>query len=171
MYNWDACTVFVRYSNLMAQLGIWNLIIQNPETFEIRTFWKSGFKRSGFQRINSYGPNHLDTRPFKIWTFFLDFTWFLIQWRPFFSKFNWSGFRILDPIQNPDHLQTNFFSTIRNLDKSRFQISTVFWPFLGTSLCTVVQLCTFLLAMYLGYRLLLCTITQSWISFWMLRAI
>ena len=31
--------------------GIWNLTIQNPETFEIWTFWRSDFKWSAF----SYG--------------------------------------------------------------------------------------------------------------------
>ena len=36
----------------------------------------------------------------------------------------WLG-RISDPIQNPDHLQPNFFSTIWNPDKSGFQITTV----------------------------------------------
>ena len=39
---------------------------------------------------------------------------------------NWLGFRISDPIQNPDHLQTNLFLTIQNLDKVGFQILTVY---------------------------------------------
>ena len=35
------------------------------------------------------------------------------------------GFRISDPIPNPDHLQTNLFLTIQNPDKVGFQIPTV----------------------------------------------
>ena len=41
------------------------------------------------------------------------------------SDFNCLGFQISDPIQNPDHLQPNLFSTILNPDLSRFQIPTL----------------------------------------------
>ena len=37
-----------------------------------------------------------------------------------------SGFRILDPIQNLDHLQLNLFLIIKNLDQCVFQIPTAF---------------------------------------------
>ena len=38
--------------------------------------------------------------------------------------FKWSFFLITEPIQNPNHLQTNFL-TICNLDISEFQTPTV----------------------------------------------
>ena len=41
-----------------------------------------------------------------------------------FQDLKWSGFRILDPIWNPDHLETNLFSKIQNPDESEFQIPT-----------------------------------------------
>ena len=40
------------------------------------------------------------------------------KWHPFV--------RISNPILNPDHLKPNLFSTIRNPDKSGYQIPTVF---------------------------------------------
>ena len=39
--------------------------------------------------------------------------------------FKWMGFRISDPIWNPDYLQTNLFWTIQNPDLVGFQIPTV----------------------------------------------
>ena len=39
--------------------------------------------------------------------------------------FKWLGFRISDPIQNPDHLQPNLISTIWKSDWSGFQITIV----------------------------------------------
>ena len=50
-------------------MGIWNPTILNPETFEIRIFWRYDFKWLGFNYGYSYGPNHSKTRPFKIWMF------------------------------------------------------------------------------------------------------
>ena len=40
-------------------------------------------------------------------------------------------FHISDPIQNLDQLQPNLFLTIQNLDKSSFQIPSVYGPFNG----------------------------------------
>ena len=40
--------------------------------------------------------------------------------------FKRSGFQISDSIQNSDHFQAKLFLTIQNLDKSDFQIPTVF---------------------------------------------
>ena len=48
--HFSSCTCFTQYS------GIWNLTIQNLETFEIWTFSWSDFKGSGFSYC--YGPNH-----------------------------------------------------------------------------------------------------------------
>ena len=42
----------------------------------------------------------------------------------FCLDFKWLGFGISDPIQNPDHLQTNLLPMIKNKDKSGFQIPT-----------------------------------------------
>ena len=44
----------------------------------------------------------------------------------FCPVFKWLGFRISDPIQNPNHLQPNHFLTIQNPYWSGFQIPTVF---------------------------------------------
>ena len=41
------------------------------------------------------------------------------------SDFKWSGFRILDSIQNPEHLKTNLFLSIRYQDWSGCQILNV----------------------------------------------
>ena len=51
------------------KMGIWNPTIQNPETLQIQTFWRSDFKGSGFQRVGlqlheSYGSNHSQTEHF-----------------------------------------------------------------------------------------------------------
>ena len=39
---------------------------------------------------------------------------------PISPDFKWLGFRISDPLQNPDPLQANLFLTIQNPDNSRF---------------------------------------------------
>ena len=39
--------------------------------------------------------------------------------------FKWSGFQILDSIQNPEHLKTNLFLSIQYQDWSGFQILNV----------------------------------------------
>ena len=41
-------------------VGIWNMTIQNPETFEILTFWRSNFKWFPCSQI-SIGPHHSKT--------------------------------------------------------------------------------------------------------------
>ena len=87
-------------------MGIWNLSIQNPETFEIRTFWRSDFKWSGFSYGYIYSPNHWKTGPFKIWTFMTRFQWFLTKWWPYVRNSN--GFPITFEIQticNPTSFQ------------------------------------------------------------------
>ena len=44
-------------------------------------------------------------------------------------NFKWLGFRISDPIWNPEHLLPNLFSTIQNPDSLDFQIPLYsFWP-------------------------------------------
>ena len=43
--------------------------------------------------------------------------------------FKWLGFRISDPIKNPNHLQPKLFLTFRNPDKLRFQIPIVYKNF------------------------------------------
>ena len=52
----DGWTCFYHWNTV----GIWNLTIWNPETFEIRTFWRSNFKWSLCSRISN-GPDHLKT--------------------------------------------------------------------------------------------------------------
>ena len=66
---------------------------------------KSGILKLGFLMVQfSDGPNHLKTGPFKIWIFQSGF-------QMIFDK--WLGFRNSDPIQNPDHLQSNLFGPFK----------------------------------------------------------
>ena len=55
------------------------------------------FKASGYHFSHSFGPYHSKSGHFC-------------------PDFKQLGFQILDPFQNLDHLQTNFFLTIQNSD-------------------------------------------------------
>ena len=83
-------------------VGIWNLSIWNPETFEIPTFWRLDFKWSGFSYVQIYSPNHLKTGPFKIGTFLSRFQMVFDKMAAIWLYFKWFGFQILDPIRTPD---------------------------------------------------------------------
>ena len=76
------------------------------------------FKWLGFSYGYIYSPNHLKTRPFKMRMFLSWFQMTFDKMAAICSDFKWLGFRITDPIQNLDHLQPNFFSTIWNSDQS-----------------------------------------------------
>ena len=81
-------------------VGIWNVTIQNLETFNIRTFeiqisHGPFFKESGYNLSYSYGPNHSKTGPFKVWTFLSGFQMVFDKMAAIFLDFIWQGFRIL----------------------------------------------------------------------------
>ena len=61
--------------------------------------------RSGF----SYNPNNWKTEPFKIFMLLSGFQMVFNKMAAICPDFKWPGFKISDPIQNPDHLQTNLF--------------------------------------------------------------
>ena len=79
-------------------------------------FKGSGY-RYGYRYGYSYGPNYLKTGPFKIQTFLSILQIVFDKMAAFCQNFKWLGFPISDPIQNPDYLQTNLFSTTQT--KSR----------------------------------------------------
>ena len=56
-------------------------------------------------------PNH-----FKLRQFCSDFKCFCNKMAVICMDFKWLGFRISDPIRNPDHLHPNLYSTIWNPD-------------------------------------------------------
>ena len=102
----------------------------NGRPFEIRTAKMSGFRmfpvfecpvfgsplQSGFQMVGLQLWLPLLSR------FHMDFG----KMADICPDFEWLGFQISDPIQNPEHLQPNIFSTIQNPDLYGFQIPTVF---------------------------------------------
>ena len=51
-----------------------------------------------FLFLYMHKPNHLKTRPFKIWTFLFGFQMVLDKLAAICLDLKWSGFRILDPI-------------------------------------------------------------------------
>ena len=79
--NW---TSYHHLNNVQWASEIW--------TFEIRSFWRSDFKWSGF----SYSPNHSKMRTFKIWMFLPRFWMVLTKWQPIVQISNGlaSGFQI-----------------------------------------------------------------------------
>ena len=106
--------VGANFQLIKSTVGIWNLIIQNLETFEIWTFWRSDFKGSGFDY--SYSPNHSKTRLFKIRTFLFWFQMFFDKMAAICPDFKWAGLPDFRSHQNPDHSQLNLFSAICNSD-------------------------------------------------------
>ena len=81
------CLVF-RWS-VYKLVGIWNLTIQNPEIFDIPTFWRSDFKWSSFQMVGALAmaitlvPTIKNPDHSKSGHFCLDFNWLLTKKRPF----------------------------------------------------------------------------------------
>ena len=82
----------------------------HSETFEIWTFRRLDFKRSGFCLSHSFCPN----QPFKIRTFLTGFLMVFEKMVAICPDFK--GFWISDPIQNWDHFLTNLFLTVQNPD-------------------------------------------------------
>ena len=84
--------------------------------FEIRKHLKSGL----FEGRISNGPvfkwSGFSYQPFEIRTFLSGFQMVFDKMAAICPDFKWLGFRISDPIRNPDHLQPNLFWTIRNPD-------------------------------------------------------
>ena len=70
------------------------------------------FKWLGFSDSYSYSPDHLKTGPFKIRTLLSWFQMVFDKIAVICLDFKWLGFQISDPIQKPDHLKPNLFSTI-----------------------------------------------------------
>ena len=77
------------------------------ESFESRIFNGPVFKWSGLSYGNTYSPWHSKTGPFEIWMFVSGFEMVFDKMAAICLDFNWLGFQISDPIQNPDHLQPN----------------------------------------------------------------
>ena len=111
------------------------------------------FLKVGFQmgRI-SYGwalalaiaivPTIKKTGPFEIWTFLSGLQIVFDKLAAICLDFKWLGFRISDPVRNPDHLPPNLFLTIQSPDWSGFQIPIVicclynsYWTKLGMIIC------------------------------------
>ena len=105
---------------LMVHIGMITVLTANysgdlksyPETFEIRLLefqilYGPVFKWFSYGFINI--PNHLKTRPFKIQIKQTGYQVVNSRWWPVVKCL---GVHISDPIQNPDHLQTNPFLTI-----------------------------------------------------------
>ena len=109
----------IQYLDPGLYIGIWNLNIQNSETFKF-------FYQIWNGLVYSYSPDYFKTWPFKIRKFCMNFKMVFDKMAAICLYFKWLGFRISDPIQNPDHVQTNLFLTVWNPDMSRFQIPTFF---------------------------------------------
>ena len=104
--NWPQKSLFFSEETffwiMSSTVGIWSI---SPE-----------FKWLGFSDSYSYSPDHLKTGPFKIRTLLSWFQMVFDKIAVICLDFKWLGFQISDPIQKPDHLKPNLFSTIWNPD-------------------------------------------------------
>ena len=103
-------------------VGIWNPTIWNQETFEVQTFRRLDFKWFGFNWLGfsyGYGPNHLKTRPYEIWTFSNDF-WQNDVHLSRFQKVGQSDFR--------SHLKSGPFPTQPLFDHSKSRLVRISDP-------------------------------------------
>ena len=98
-------------------VGIGNLTILNflKIGFQMVLFSKGQAKAKSIAMVPTIGNQDI-------------FGWilngFFYKTAAFCPYFLWSGFRISDPIRNPEHLETNLFLTIQKLEVSGFQLPT-----------------------------------------------
>ena len=101
----------VPYSNVhsMCLVLCTRLTFQIPDQYTKRTRWCSYTDIAMVPTKSKYGH------------FCLDLKWLLTKWQPCVLI---SNDRISNLNQNPDHVQTDLFSTLKNPDPSRLQIPT-----------------------------------------------